>query len=131
MSNGTYFEKNPLFPGSMPYAIKVGETFRLYHPGSGGLQMRTSKDGFQWSEPRKVMTGCLDPCVIQVGENNFHLYYCNGGRIKKDGKQVWEFKTTWPHPTTASRGRKVPNAGPAARPQGNMGRRVRMPDLAC
>jgi formylglycine-generating enzyme required for sulfatase activity len=88
----TYSDKNPLFPGSMPYAIKVGDTFRLYHPGDGGLQLRTSKDGFGWSEPRKVMSGCLDPCVIQVGENKFHLYFCSGGKIKKDGKQVWQFK---------------------------------------
>jgi len=31
--NWTKYEKNPLFPGAMPYAIKVGDTFRLYHPG--------------------------------------------------------------------------------------------------
>ncbi len=88
----TYFEKNPLFPGSMPYAIKVGEAFRLYHPGGGGLQMRTSENAFQWSEPKKVMSGCMDPCVIQVSQNKFHLYYCGGGMIKNNGKQVWEFK---------------------------------------
>ncbi|MFQ6039465.1 MAG: hypothetical protein ACE5PV_01310 [Candidatus Poribacteria bacterium] len=94
--NWTYYEKNPLFPGSMPYAIKVQDTFRLYYPGgqSGlkGLQMRTSKDGFHWSNPTKVMDDILDPCVIQVAENRFHLYYCSGGRKMKNGKQVWEFK---------------------------------------
>ncbi len=88
----TYYEKNPLFPGGMPHAIKVGKTFRLYYPAAGGLQMRTSQDGFKWSEPRKVMETHMDPCVIRVGENKYHLYYCEGGRKTIDGKQRWEFK---------------------------------------
>jgi len=92
----TYYEKNPLFAGSMPYAIKVGDTFHLYYPaghaGLNGLQMRTSKDGFNWSKPRKVMGGLADPCVVRVTENKFHLYFCSGGRKTKNGKQVWEFK---------------------------------------
>lgn len=94
----TKYEQNPLFPGSMPYAIKVDDTFRLYHPGKdatgkNGLLMRTSSDGFSWSESRLVLLGgILDPCVIRVGEDRFHLYYCTGGKITKDGKQVWEFQ---------------------------------------
>jgi len=88
----TKYDQNPLFPGSMPHAIKVGSTFRLYYPDAGGLQMRTSQDGFHWGEPRKVLEGHMDPCVIRVAENEFHLYYCKGGRIAKNGKQVWEFK---------------------------------------
>ena len=88
----TKYEQNPLFPGSMPHAMKVGDTFRLYYPHAGGLQMRTSPDGFRWDEPRKVLESCLDPCVIRVAENKFHLYYCDGGRKTIDGKQVWEFK---------------------------------------
>ena len=94
----TKYEKNPLFPGSMPYAIKVGEIFRLYHPGKDengkhGLLMKTSKDGFDWSEPTLVLAGgILDPCVIRVAENLFHLYYCAGGKKTKNGKEVWEFK---------------------------------------
>jgi len=93
----TKYEKNPLFPGAMPYAIKVGDTFRLYHPGKDdagrhGLLMRTSKDGFRWSKPELVLAGgIMDPCVVRVAEDRFHLYYCGGGRITKDGKQVWEF----------------------------------------
>ena len=94
----TKYEKNPLFPGDMPYAIKVGDTFRLYHPGEDGagrhgLLMRTSRDGFVWSAPKLVLeSNILDPCVVRVAENRFHLYYCGGGRKMKDGKQVWEFK---------------------------------------
>jgi len=88
----TKYEKNPLFPGSMPYAIKVGNTFRLYHPGKGGLQMRTSEDGFNWSKPTRVLAGgIMDPCVVPVS-GKYHLYYCGGGRKTKNGKQVWEFK---------------------------------------
>jgi hypothetical protein len=34
----------------------------------------------------------LDPCVIQVGKTKFHMYFCGGGKINKDGKQVWHFK---------------------------------------
>ncbi|MFH1268080.1 MAG: hypothetical protein ABIK89_20370, partial [Planctomycetota bacterium] len=94
----TKYEKNPLFPGSMPYAIKVANVFRLYYPGKDGadrhgLQMRTSKDGFDWTKPKLVLAGnILDPCVVRVAENGFHLYYCAGGRKVKDEKQVWEFK---------------------------------------
>jgi formylglycine-generating enzyme required for sulfatase activity len=94
----TKYENNPLFPGSMPYAIKVGDTFRMYHPGKDekgkhGLLMKTSQDGFHWSKQRLVMAGgVLDPCVIQVGENRFHLYYCAGGKKTINGKDVWEFK---------------------------------------
>jgi hypothetical protein len=88
----TKHDQNPLFPGSMPHAIKVGNTFRLYYPHSGGLQMRTSPDGFHWGEPRKVFESHLDPCVIRVAEGKFHLYYCDGGRKTIDGKPVWEFK---------------------------------------
>lgn len=94
----TKYEKNPLFPGSMPYATKVGDTFRLYHPGKDdagrrGLLMRTSPDGFNWSKPTLVLAGnVLDPCVVGVAEDKFHLYYCGGGRKTKNGKQVWEFK---------------------------------------
>lgn len=84
--------KNPLFPGSMPHAIKVDNTIRLYYPHADGLQMRTSPDGFTWGEPRKVLESHLDPCVIRVAEDRFHLYYCDGGRKTVDGKQVWEFK---------------------------------------
>ena len=94
--NWANYEKNPLFAGSMPYAIKVGDTFRLYHPGGhggpAGLQMRTSQNGFNWSMPRRVMGGVLDPCVICIAEDQFHLYYCAGGQKRKNGKQVWEFK---------------------------------------
>ncbi|MDP7018934.1 MAG: hypothetical protein QGG36_24265 [Pirellulaceae bacterium] len=91
--NWIYSEKNPLFPGAMPYAIKVGETFRLYHPAGGGLQMRTSQDGFNWSEPKKVFESVMDPCVVRVAENKFHLYYCgNGGRKMIGGKNGWVFK---------------------------------------
>lgn len=92
-------DRNPLFPGSMPYAIKVDDTFRLYHPGKDGsgrrgLVMKTSKDGFQWSEPQLVFTGSvLDPCVVRVADDRFHLYCCGGGKKTKNGKQVWEFKT--------------------------------------
>lgn len=94
----TKHEGNPLFPGSMPYAIKVGDTFRLYHPGKDaagrhGLLMKTSKDGFDWSDPKLVLPGgILDPCVIQVAEDRFHLYYCAGGKVSKNGEEVWEFK---------------------------------------
>ena len=88
----TKHAKNPLFPGNMPHAMKVDDTFRLYYPHAGGLQMRTSPDGFRWGEPRKVLESCLDPCVIRADENKFHLYYCDGGRKTIDGKQVWEFK---------------------------------------
>jgi len=93
----TKYEKNPLFPGSMPYAIKVDNTFRLYHPGKDdagrhGLQMRTSKDGSNWSKPKRVLAGgIMDPCVVRVN-GKYHLYYCGGGRKTKNGKQVWEFK---------------------------------------
>jgi hypothetical protein len=86
------FEQNPLFPGSMPHAIKVDHTFRLYYPYAGGLLMRTSQDGFQWGEPQPVFEGLMDPCVIRVAENKFHLYYCKGGRKTFNGRQVWEFK---------------------------------------
>lgn len=94
----TKYENNPLFPGSMPYAVKVGETFRMYHPGkddSGkhGLLMKTSKDGFHWSKSELVLAGSiLDPCVVRVADKRFHLYYCAGSKKLKDGKQVWEFK---------------------------------------
>jgi hypothetical protein len=93
----TKYEKNPLFPGSMPYAIKVGDTFRLYHPGKDdagrhGLQMRTSQDGFRWSKPTRVLGGgIMDPCIVPA-DGKYYLYYCGGGRITKNGKQVWEFK---------------------------------------
>jgi hypothetical protein len=76
----------------MPHAIKVGQAFRLYYCDAGGLQMRTAPDGLQWSEPKRVMDGVLDPCVVRVGENRFHLYYCAGGQKTVEGKQVWEFK---------------------------------------
>jgi len=91
------YANNPLFPGSMPYAIKVGDTFRLYHPGKDdagrhGLLMRTSPDGFQWSAPRLVLAGgIMDPCIVPA-EGKYYLYYCGGGRITKNGEQVWEFK---------------------------------------
>jgi len=94
-----YSDQNPLFPGSMPYAIKVGDTFRLYHPGkdeSGrrGLVMRTSKDGLTRSESELVFTGgVLDPCVVRVADDRYHLYYCGGGMKNNNGKQVWKFKT--------------------------------------
>jgi hypothetical protein len=82
----------------MPYAIKVDDVFRLYHPGKDdagrhGLQMRTSEDGFRWSGPKLVLAGgILDPCVVRVAEDRFHLYYCAGGRKIRDGKPAWEFK---------------------------------------
>ena len=94
----TKYQENPLFPGSMPYVVKVGETFHLYHPGKDdagrhGLLMRTSSDGFRWSKPKLVLAGgLLDPCVVQIAENRFHLYYCAGGRNTQKGKQMWEFK---------------------------------------
>ena len=100
-------DSNPLFPGSMPYAIKVGDAFRLYHPGKDekgrhGLLLRTSQDGFSWSGPKLVLAGgIMDPCIVRVGEDLFHLYYCGGGRKKKNGKLVWEFKT---HMATSSDG---------------------------
>jgi len=93
----TKYEKNPLFPGSMPYAIKVDEGFRLYHPGKDdagrhGLQMRTSTNGFDWSKPRRVLAGgIMDPCVV-AANGKYHLYYCGGGKKMRNGKQVWEFK---------------------------------------
>ena len=99
--NGTDWKKdtsNPLFPGSMPYVLKAGGGYRMYHPGkdaSGkhGLLMRASKDGKQWGNPRLVLAGnVLDPCVLQVAGGGFHLYYCSGGKKKKDGKTVWEFQ---------------------------------------
>lgn len=92
----TWFEKNPLFPGSMPNAVKVGDTFRLYysggHAGLNGLQMRTSEDGYHWSEPKPVFDDMVDPKVVRAADNTFYLYYCDGGKVTKDGKQVWEFK---------------------------------------
>jgi formylglycine-generating enzyme required for sulfatase activity len=88
----SYCEKNPLFPGGMPHALKVDNTFRLYYPEAGGLHMRTSADGFHWTEPRKVLEGVLDPCVIRLADNSFCLYYCAGGKKTAEGKQVWEFK---------------------------------------
>jgi len=90
--NWTYAEKNPLFPGAMPYAIKVHDTFRLYHPsGPQGLQLRTSNDGFNWSEPRRVFRGVADPCVVRVVEDKFHLYFCDGRQQTRNGKKGWEF----------------------------------------
>ncbi len=92
----TKYEKNPLFSGSMPYAIKVGNTFRLYHPGKDdagrhGLLMRTSLDCLHWSKPTRVLTGgIMDPCVMRVG-GKYLLYYCGGGQKMKEGKHVWEF----------------------------------------
>ena len=41
---------------------------------------------------RMRITQRLDPCVVRVAENRFHLYYCSGGQKMKDGKQVWEFQ---------------------------------------
>ena len=92
----TYYGKNPLFSGAMPYAIKVDDTFRLYHPGKNdvgrhGLQLRTSRDGFNWSEPRTVFRGVADPCVVRVAEDKFHLYFCDGRQKTRDGKKGWEF----------------------------------------
>jgi hypothetical protein len=104
----TYAKQNPLFAGSMPYAIKVGDTFRLYHPGSGGLQLRTSADGFQWSKPQKVMNGCMDPCVVQLAKDKFLLYYCGGGKVTKNGKRVWEFKNFMATSTDGIRWKKQP-----------------------
>ncbi len=121
----TKYEQNPLFPGSMPYAIKVGDLFRLYHPGKDatgqhGLLMKTSSDGFHWSQPTLVLAGgILDPCVIQVGENMFHLYYCSGGRKKKNGKTVWEFQN---HVATSEDGitwQKQPNPVLSLGPKGS------------
>lgn len=93
-----YYQENPLFTGDMPHALKVEDTYRLYYPGrddtaADGLLMRTSPDGFVWSKPTLVMPGgVLDPCVIRVSADRYHLYYCDGGRVTKGGKQVWEFK---------------------------------------
>ncbi len=91
------YEGNPLFGGSMPHGIvKSGGVYRLYyaggHGGLNGLQMRTSRDGFDWSEPTRVLSGCADPYVIRVGERKWHLYYCDGGKVKTNGKSVWRFK---------------------------------------
>ena len=92
----SYHKNNPLFGGAMPYAIKVDDRFRIYYPGGhgglSGLQLRTSKDGLQWSQPMKVMGGVMDPCVIRVADDRFHLYFCSGGKKKNNGKDVWEFK---------------------------------------
>lgn len=92
----TWYEKNPLFAGSMPYAIQVEEAYRLYysggHAGLEGLQMRTSKDGFRWSNPIRVFEDHADPKVVRVAENRFHLYYCEGSKVVRQGKEVWEFK---------------------------------------
>jgi hypothetical protein len=72
--------------------------------------MRTSPDGFNWSEPTLVLEGnILDPCVFQVAENRFHLYYCSGGRITKNGKQVWEFKLYMATSEDGIRWTKEPN----------------------
>ncbi len=92
----TWYDKNPLFGGSMPYAIKVGDEFRLYyaggHAGIPGLLMRRSRDGFHWSEPRRVFQGVADPKVVRVAKDRFYLYYCGGGKVTNEGKPVWEFK---------------------------------------
>ncbi len=87
-----YFRQNPLFSGAMPYAIKVGDAFRLYHLASGNLQMSHSTDGFKWGNPRKIMRGCLDPCVVRTGEKKFHLYYCRGRKVTREKIVGWEFK---------------------------------------
>ncbi len=118
------YEKNPLFSGSMPYAIKVDNTFRLYHPGKDdagrhGLQMRTSKDGFAWSEPKLVLAGgILDPCVVRVAENEFRLYYCAGGRKLKKGEQVWEFKAYMATSEDGIRWKKEPKPALPLGPKG-------------
>lgn len=40
----TWYEKNPLFGGSMPYAIKVGDSIHLYHSGGhAGLDEKPSR----------------------------------------------------------------------------------------
>lgn len=120
----TKYDKNPLFPGSMPYAIKVGDTFRLYHPGKDdagrhGLLMKTSQDGFRWSKPKLVLSGgILDPCVVRVSENKFHLYYCRGGRKMKNGKQAWEFKA---HMATSEDGVRWKKEPKPALPLGSQG----------
>ena len=119
------YEKNPLFAGSMPYAIKVGDTFRLYHPGKDdtgrhGLQMRTSRDGFNWSKPKTVLAGgILDPCVVRVVENEFHLYYCAGGRKMKNGKGVWEFKAHMATSEDGIRWKKEPKPALPLGPKGS------------
>ena len=121
----TKSDSNPLFPGSMPYAIKVGDSFRLYHPGNDdlerhGLLMKTSSDGFKWSKPKLVLAGgILDPCVVRVAENRFHLYYCGGGRKQKNGKQVWEFKAHMATSTDGIRWKKEPQPALPLGPKGS------------
>ncbi len=121
----TKYNQNPLFPGDMPYCIKVGDKFCLYHPGADdagrhGLLMRTSRDGFNWSEPQFVLEGnILDPKVVRVAENKFHLYYCSGGRITKDGKQVWEFKAYIATSADGIQWSKEPNPALPLGPQGS------------
>ncbi len=57
----------------------------------------------------------MDPCIVPA-DGKYYLYYCGGGRITKNGKQVWEFKAymatsedgiTWlqaPEPPFSARG---------------------------
>jgi hypothetical protein len=103
----TKSDRNPLFPGQMPYAIRVADEFRLYYPGQNdtgrhGLLMRTSPDGVHWSPPQLLLSGgILDPCVIQAATDRFHLYYASGGQKMKGGKQVWESKV---HAATSADG---------------------------
>jgi len=33
----------------------------------------------------------MDPCIVPA-EGKYYLYYCGGGQITKNGKQVWEFQ---------------------------------------
>lgn len=100
-TDGIHWSKsagNPLFAGSMPCAVTVGNQFRLYYVGKDdrgrhGLLMRTSADGFRWSAPTLVLAGgILDPYVLQVAEGQFHLYFCAGGKRTKNGESVWEFQ---------------------------------------
>jgi len=77
----TRSKANPLFPGGMPYAVKVDNLFYLYYCGRGGLRLATSSDAEKWKQHgRPVLGGVLDPCVVVV-DGKFHLYYC--GRVGK------------------------------------------------
>lgn len=118
-------DRNPLFPGAMPYVLKVRDTFRIYYPGKDeagrqGLLMRTSTDGFQWSAPQLVLGGgFLDPCVVQIAEDRFHLYYCGGGQVTRNGKKVWEFKTNMATSADGIAWQKLPELALPLGPEGS------------
>lgn len=73
----TKSEANPLFPGGMPYVVKVGNLFYMYYNRRGPLALATSSDGVKWKHRKvPVLRGSImDPCVL-VDEGKFYLWYC-------------------------------------------------------